>query len=68
MMSKYLVKQIPTRRISPFDGLKITAEVWEEAHEYHRQSHGLYALFSQGTGILAGLEATVSATPTCRIS
>ena len=43
--------------------MAVTSEVWEEAHEYHRQSQGCHALFSHGPGILAGLEVIASDPP-----
>lgn len=51
-----LLQQFPAKRIKPFDGMAITASIWDEAHDYHRRSHGLHALFSHGAGILTGLE------------
>lgn len=58
-----LLQAYPTKRIKPEDGMAITAKVWEEAHEYHRQSQGFYALFSHGPGILTGLEVIASDPP-----
>lgn len=58
-----LLQAYPTRRIKPEDGMAITAEVWQEAHEYHRQSHGFHALFSHGPGILTGLNVIASDPP-----
>jgi hypothetical protein len=50
-----LIQKFPTKRISPFDGMSVTADVWAEEHEYHRQRHQLHARFSHGAGILTGL-------------
>jgi hypothetical protein len=58
-----ILQQYPTKRIKPVDGMAVTSEVWEEAHAYHRQRHGLHVLFSQGSGILAGLEVIASDPP-----
>lgn len=63
MNSEQALKQFPARRIKPFDGMTITAAVWNEAHEYHRRSSELHALFSHGAGILAGLEVIASDPP-----
>jgi hypothetical protein len=41
----------------------VTAEVWREAHEYHRQTQQFHALFSHGPGILTGLEVIASDPP-----
>ncbi|MBN1641141.1 MAG: DUF4159 domain-containing protein [Anaerolineae bacterium] len=50
----------PTRRISPFDGMAVTAEVWQQAHDYHRQGRQVQALFEHGPGVLVGLEVVAS--------
>lgn len=53
-MSEFM-HDYPTRRIDPRDGMAINADVWKEAHDYHRlrdQHHTLLA----GHGILHGLE------------
>lgn len=60
MNSEELYQQFPAKRIKPFDGMVITAAVWDEAHEYHRRRHGLHALLSHGAGILTGLEVIAS--------
>lgn len=58
-----LLKGIPARRIKPFDGLAITSDVWEEAHDAHRQNLRYHNLLAHGHGILAGLEVTASDPP-----
>ncbi|RMF02647.1 MAG: DUF4159 domain-containing protein [Chloroflexi bacterium] len=63
MNSEELFQHYPAKRIKPFDGMAITAAVWDEAHEYHRRSQGLHALFSHGAGILSGLEVIASDPP-----
>lgn len=50
----------PSRRIKPFDGMEITAEVWEEAHSYHSQALQFHNHFFHGLGILSGLEVVAS--------
>ena len=50
----------PSRRIKPFDGMEITAEVWEEAHSYHTQALQFHNHFFHGVGILGGLEVVAS--------
>jgi hypothetical protein len=56
MITEELLQMFPTKKIKSFDGMTITADVWEEAHEYHRQEQRLATLFSHGPGILTGLE------------
>jgi hypothetical protein len=63
MTREELLKTFPDKRIKPMDGMAVTAEVWEEAHEYHRQSQRCHALFSHGPGIFAGLEVIASDPP-----
>lgn len=58
-----LLKDYPTKRIKPADGMAVTADVWEEAHEFHRRTHGFHALFTHGAGILTGLEVIASDPP-----
>jgi len=58
-----LLRMFPGARINPFDGMAVTAEVWEEAHAYHCQHQHLHALFSHGPGIVTGLEVIASDPP-----
>ena len=46
--------------------MAVTAQVWEEAHEYHRQQLRFHALLSHRPGILAGLEVIASQPPGSR--
>jgi hypothetical protein len=57
--AEYL-KSLPTKRIKAVDGMAVTADVWEEAHEYHRQQQQLHARYAHGPGILSGLEVVAS--------
>jgi hypothetical protein len=54
------LKVIPNRRIKAADGMAITADVWEEAHDFHRRHQRLHARLAHGAGILAGLEVVAS--------
>lgn len=63
MAQDELFQQFPIRRIKPFDGMAVTAEVWEEAHEFHQQRERFHALFGHGAGILAGLQVLASDPP-----
>lgn len=63
MSKEQVVRKFPGKRISPFDGMAVTAQVWAEAHEYHRSSQQVHALFSHGPGILIGLEVMASDPP-----
>jgi hypothetical protein len=50
----------PQKRIKPYDGMEITADVWEQAHSYHRQVQQAHNLFFHGFGIVTGLEVVAS--------
>ncbi len=63
MENESLIRIYPARRVSPYDGMAVTASVWAEAHEYHRQCRQLEALFRHGPGILTGLEVIASDPP-----
>ncbi len=63
MNQSEIIREFPTRRIKPFNGLAVTAEVWEEAHEYHRHVQRFHALFGHGPGIVTGLEVIASDPP-----
>lgn len=51
---------IPLKRIKPVDGLAVTSDVWEEAHEYHRLHQITHNLLWHGYGIVSGLEVIAS--------
>lgn len=55
--------EFPMKRIAPVDGMAVTADVWEEAHSYHRARMRLHSLYGHGTGIVAGLEVIASDPP-----
>ena len=57
------LQEFPTRRIKPVDGMAVTAEVWEEAHGYHRQRQRFHELLSHGAGIVSGLDVIASDPP-----
>ncbi|RLC74814.1 MAG: hypothetical protein DRJ03_31295 [Chloroflexi bacterium] len=60
---KDLLAEFPTQRLKPVDGLAVTAEIWEEAHEYHRQQQRFHALLGHGAGIVTGLDVIASDPP-----
>jgi len=62
-MTKDDLKEFPTRRIEPVDGMAVTAAVWKEAHDYHLAQQRFHALFGHGPGIVAGLEVVSSDPP-----
>ena len=56
MTDKDFLQKFPVKRIKPIDGMAVTAETWEEAHEYHRQYERFHTLLHHGWGIVTGLE------------
>jgi hypothetical protein len=62
-MNNDQLQGFPTRRIKPVDGMAVTAEVWEEAHGYHRQRQRFHELLSHGAGIVSGLDVIASDPP-----
>ena len=57
------LQALPTKRIKPVDGMAITADVWEEAHDYHLRDQRAHAALYHGTGIVTGLEVISSDPP-----
>ncbi len=60
MIDKDLLQSYPVKRLKPIDGLSVTADVWDEAHEYHRQCQRYHDLLAHGYGIVAGMEVIAS--------
>ncbi len=63
MSNDNLLNNFPNKRIKPYDGMSVTAEVWNQSHEYHRQSNQAHHLFFHGSGILIGMEVVASDPP-----
>lgn len=55
--------QYPQKRIRPYDGMSITADVWEQAHAYHEKIQQTHNLYFHGSGILTGLDVVASDPP-----
>jgi hypothetical protein len=62
-MSENLLKLFPKKRVQPYDGMAITAQVWEAAHTTHARMQQSHNLFFHGAGILTGLEVIASDPP-----
>jgi hypothetical protein len=58
-----LLKEYPNKRIRAIDGMAVTADVWEDAHNYHRQAQRFHNLYSHGNGIVTGLQVIASDPP-----
>lgn len=60
MLTREVLSLFPSKRIRAIDGMAVTAEVWEEAHDYHRQLNRLHTVLHHGAGIVSGLEVIAS--------
>jgi hypothetical protein len=60
MFARELLNLFPRKRIQPIDGMAVTADVWQEAHDYHRLMDRFHALLFHGAGVVTGLEVIAS--------
>jgi hypothetical protein len=60
MLTREALSIFPNKRIRAIDGMAVTADVWEEAHDYHRQLNRLHTVLHHGAGIVTGLEVIAS--------
>jgi len=63
MASENPLTLFPQRKIRPYDGMPVTADVWDEAHSYHDQAQRSHNLFFHGAGILVGMDVVASDPP-----
>ena len=63
MTDKDLLQEFPARWIKATDGMAVTAQVWEEAHEHHRRFQRLHDRVRHGPGIVSGLGVIASDPP-----
>jgi hypothetical protein len=57
------INLFPKMQIKPFDGMSITADIWDQAHDEHRQVQRAHNVFSHGSGIIAGLDVVANDPP-----
>ena len=57
------IKPLPLNRVAVKDGLLLTADLWEQAHNYHRQKQNLFYQSFHTPGIVAGLGVSVIEAP-----
>lgn len=53
----------PEKRIKPMDGLAVSADVWESAHQEHRDTARGHNAVLHGEGIITGLEVIANDPP-----
>lgn len=63
MSQQGIIQRFPTKRLVAADGMAVTAEVWNQAHEYHRQFFAAHAQATYGAGIVTGLEVIADTPP-----
>ena len=51
------------KRANPYPGLMIDADIWRDAHNYHRDQQRLHVLALHQTGIIGGLEVVAHDPP-----
>jgi hypothetical protein len=57
----------PQRRVKAYDGMAVTAETWDFAHDAHRRLLEVHTRFAHGPGILYGLEVFAGEPPGAQI-
>ena len=62
-MTNEMIQQFPSKRMKAMDGLTVTADVWEEAHGFHREQLRFHALLAHGAGIVSGLNVIAGDPP-----
>ena len=67
MVDKKILEKFPLKRLKPVDGMAVTAQLWEESHEYHRFQQRYHDLLRHGSGIVTGLEVVASDPPNSTI-
>ena len=60
MPNENSISLFPQKRIKSYDGMPVTADIWEDAHSYHRLSAHTHNLFFHGEGVLMGLDVVAS--------
>ncbi len=56
------------KRVNPFQGLVIDADIWRDAHEYHRDQQRLHILAFHNVGIIVGLEVVANKPPNLSVN
>jgi hypothetical protein len=57
------IQIVPKTRIKPYDGMSVTAEVWDQAHDEHRKMLEAHARNLHGYGTVCGLKVTANDPP-----
>jgi hypothetical protein len=57
------IQIVPKTRIKPYDGMSVTADVWDQAHDEHRKMLDAHARNLHGYGTVCGLHVTANDPP-----
>lgn len=63
MYESEMMQIYPARRVKAYDGMAVTAAVWDTAHDFHRQLLEVHTSFAHGYGVLYGLEVIAGEPP-----
>lgn len=53
----------PKKRVKPYDGMSVTADIWSQVHGEHRQTDLAHNASFHGSGIVNGLEVVANDPP-----
>ncbi len=67
MYENEVLRLYPGRRVKAFDGMAVTADVWDTVQEYHRRMLEIHTRFAHGPGIVYGLEVIAGEPPSNQV-
>ncbi len=67
MFAQDVLRLYPQRRVKAYDGMAVTAETWDFAHDAHRRLLEVHTRFAHGPGIVHGLEVFAGDPPSAQI-
>ncbi len=67
MFAQELLRLYPQRRVKAYDGMAVTADTWDFAHDSHRRLLEVHTHFAHGSGIVYGLEVFAGDPPSGQI-
>lgn len=62
-----LLRLYPQRRVKAYDGMAVTADTWDFAHDSHRRLLEVHNRFAHGPGIVYGLEVFAGDPPSSQV-
>ena len=67
MFAQEVLRLHPQRRVKAYDGMAVTADTWDLAHDTHRRLLEIHTRFAHGPGIVYGLEVFAGDPPGAQI-